>query len=332
VNGREVSRTEAAITVVVLSPTGEVLTVTTATAASGLRVPFDWIPMSLYRVNASSAPRTCVPITSTWSNVTPVAAEAGVTVHVRSANLVRMYLWSDEPLRIRAAQVNDGEISSRVEDVPPGDADLKTAAEGIAGLTSSMRVTRVVLQPGADDRTPIALALGGQPSAAVARIEGDMKTEMCALSLGNYPILGGSYDGFERVLMDDARADIFGNGWHDFEDDAAGGVRWTSADTAHLLVPVSRVRDVRVIVDALVPPGAPGRRVSLTINGQEEAALDAAEGWNRYSWIVPPAHWRVGINDLALGGAGTNARRTSSGAEQIVGIGVREIDFQEHPK
>src|SRR5262249_33865552 len=95
VNGRDVSRTEDAIAIAVLNPAGDVSAVTTATAATGLRVPFDWIPMSLYRM---TVPRACAPIDSTWSTVTSVAAEAGVTMHVRSGSVAHMYFWSDEPL------------------------------------------------------------------------------------------------------------------------------------------------------------------------------------------------------------------------------------------
>src|SRR5262249_27108990 len=155
--------------IAVLNPAGDVSAVTTATAATGLRVPFDWIPMSLYRM---TVPRACAPIDSTWSTVTSVAAEAGVTMHVRSGSVAHMYFWSDEPLRIRAAQANDGDISARAEEVPPTDPSVTSAARGLASATSSSRVTRLVLHSSADDRTPITLALGGRPSAAVARIEG----------------------------------------------------------------------------------------------------------------------------------------------------------------
>jgi hypothetical protein len=250
-------------------------------------------------------------------------------MHIPASGSVSLYLWSDDPLRVRVAQANEGDV--RVESAELA-ADDTSAVEAARALTSALshRVFRVRIFPREDDRIPIPVALGGQPAAAVARLEGGAKSALCALTLGNYPILAGSYDGFERVLMDNARPDIFGAGWHDFEDDPNGGIRWTSRDPAHLLVPIGHVRDMRLALDAFVPAQG-NHRVAIAVNGRWQPGFDGIAGWHRYEWIVPATEWKMGTNDLAIGGAGLTRRPQGLGDERAVGVGVREIDFQARP-
>jgi hypothetical protein len=323
VNGREVSRTNSAVALVTLGPGGEVVNETTAPAATGLRVPFEWVPMNLYRLGG---PRTCIPIGSSWTGITAVATQAGLTMHVPANGLVQMYLWSDDPLRVRGGQANDTDVRVDAVDVQQGDPAAAAAGTVVQSTPSASHVTRVEVHPRGDDRIPIAVALGGQPAAAVARVDGPEGSSVCALTVGNYPILSGSYDGVERVLMDDARAELFGAGWHEFEADAAGGTRWTSSDPAHLLAPIGQIRDIRILIDALVTEE--NRRVAISVNGRLQPELDAMVGWHRYEWVVPAADWKLGMNDIRIGGTGTSRRRGRDGTERVVGLGVREIDFQ----
>lgn len=116
-----------------------------------------------------------------------------------------MYFWSDDPLRVRGGQANDTDVRIDAVDVQRGDPPAATAATAIQPPSSASHVTRVEIHPRGDDGVPIAVALGGQPAAAVARVDGADGSSVCALTDGNYPILSGTYDGFERVLMNDTR-------------------------------------------------------------------------------------------------------------------------------
>lgn len=326
VNGRLVSRTDSSVAIVVLTPAGDLVTETSAPASAGLRVPFEWMPMNVYRIGA---PRSCAILGRTWSDVTAIAAEAGTTVRVPAGGSVNLYLWSDDPLRVRAGQANDGDFPIGVDGIESADRPAVMADAGIQSPASSRHLTRVRVQSAGDPHIPLAIALGGRPVAALARVDGADRADMCALTIGTYPILAGSYDGYERVLMDDSRDELLGAGWHGFEPDATGGTRWTSADPAHLLVPLGPRRDVRIVVEALVPEEHV--EISIAANGRRQAPINATAGWNRYEWVIPADQWNVGMNDLTIGGTGTVRRRDRAGADQLVGLGIREIDFQARP-
>jgi hypothetical protein len=175
----------------------------------------------------------------------------------------------------------------------------------------------------------VDIALGGVPAAAEARQTiGQDKSEVCALTLGNYPVLAGAVGGFERMLMDNARDELLGAGWYAFEDDGRDGFRWTSSTDAHLLVPLNRSGALEVRVDALVPAPSehsPLGPVTLVVNGRALAAQRGVGGWNMYRWHIPADVVKPGLNELVI-----RAPRTTLAPRpdtRVLGLCVREIDF-----
>jgi hypothetical protein len=175
---------------------------------------------------------------------------------------------------------------------------------------------------------PVASMAAGAAGAAGAAVASPARAEVCAVTLGNFPVLAGAIDGSERVVADDSRDELFGDGWHPVEEDAAGGFRWTAAPAAHVLVPLGRVSAIRVGVRARVWEDADAQDVvGLRVNGHRLEPLAVAHGWGTYEWSVPADAWRVGVNDVVV--ESPRLRRPASGSPdtRLLGIAVREIDF-----
>ena len=251
VAGHEIAATASGVPVVVLDKTGEVADQTLAPPSMDYDVPFEWRWQPIYRV---AAPRRCVGVSAAGTDVIAAASQAGLAISLPRATRLSLLVGSDVPLRVRAGQFSRRPASLRVEPASPPPA-----------MTNHASVwTRVEVEPApVNEDDVIDIVLGAPPRVALASLDREAATaNVCATTLGNFPVLAGTLDGFERVMADGSREEIFGDGWHAVEGDEGGGFRWAASPRAHVLVPMAHLGRIRVGVRARQPPGAGDSRGS----------------------------------------------------------------------
>jgi hypothetical protein len=321
VNGHEVSATDSAAPLVSLDAAGEAVDQTMAAPVMGYQVPFEWRWQPIYRV---AAPRECVRVETALTDVSRPAAEGGLAIYVPPGARVRLYLGSDVPLRPRHGQFNHSAAPIAVN---------PDAKDEVGRPELATHWTRIDVGPsGTPDGDIVDLVLGSKARAGFASIDrAAPDARICAVTLGSFPVLAGALDGLERVIADEFRNELFGDGWHQVEQDGAGGFRWTAAADAHVLVPLAEPASIQLSVRALVRPAADtSATIALSVNGRSLPAQAAARGWGTYQWVVGRDTWRAGVNDIVV--HSSRLTRASDGADQrLLGIAVREIDFKVVP-
>ena len=317
VGGHEIAASSRGAPIVVFDKRGEVADQTLASPSMDYAVPFEWRWQPVYRV---AAPRRCVAVSRDETDVIGPASQAGLAVYLPRAARLSLLLGSDVPLRVRSGQFSRRPASLHVAPASPP-----------ATMTSQAPIwTRVDVEPAsANDDDVIDVVLGVSPRVALASIDRDATAaNVCAATLGNFPVLAGTLDGFERVMADGSREEIFGDGWHGVEEDERGGFRWTASPRAHVLVPMAHLGRIQVGVRARQPPGAGDNRIGLTINGRRFDPLPMADGWGTYQWTVDADVWRDGVNDLALESPRVVRPPGQPSDTRLLGVAVREIVFQ----
>jgi hypothetical protein len=154
---------------------------------------------------------------------------------------------------------------------------------------------------------------------------------------GRVCVVGGdgsrAFEGRSRrfdVPMGDVRV-FDAAAWHPLERDAGRWFRWTAAAPAHLVVPLARVGDVRVSVDASPASGARGDdAVQLAVNGTPVDAGGGRRGPSTRWWVVPGARWHPGWNTLSLGTPElvVPASRDGGHDTRALGLAVRRVSLE----
>jgi hypothetical protein len=318
-NGHEVSAADSAALLVSIGAGGEAVDQTMAAPAMAYQVPFEWRWQPIYRV---AAPRECVRVEATLTDVSRPAAEGGLAIYLPPGARVRLYLGSDVPLRPRHGQFNHSAAPIAV------NAEAK---DEVGQPELATHWTRIDVGPsGTADGDIVDLVLGATARSGFASLDrAAPDARICAVTLGNFPVLAGALDGLERVIADEFRNELFGDGWHQVEQDAGGGFRWTAAADAHVLVPLAEPGSIQLSVRALVGPAAdPSATIALRVNGRPLPPQAAARGWGTYQWAVGRDAWRAGVNDIVV--HSSRLARASDGADpRLLGVAVREIDFKK---
>jgi hypothetical protein len=96
-------------------------------------------------------------------------------------------------------------------------------------------------------------------------------------------------------------APYVGDGWHAAERDGAVTFRWAMR-SASLDLPLDHAADLLVQVDVrpYQPPNQPPQQLTLVVNGEAQAPVTLASGWQPVRIAVPQAAWRSGVNHLEL--------------------------------
>jgi hypothetical protein len=257
------------------------------------------------------------------TDIMPAASQAGVAISLPPGTKMTMFVESEGPLRVRAGQFTRRPAALRVE--------ATTAPEPAGTSSSSARWTRVDVDPAASNEGDVIdIVLGALPRAALASIDRDVNgASVCAMTLGNFPVLAGALDDAERVMADGSREEIFGDGWEGVEQDEQGGFRWASAARAHILAPMAIAGDIRVSVRARRPPGAGAAdAIGLVVNGRVYQPLSMADGWGTYGWTVGRGVWRAGVNDVAVESPRLTRPPGQSTDTRQLGVAVRELTFR----
>jgi hypothetical protein len=168
----------------------------------------------------------------------------------------------------------------------------RPAVDVAAGASSTLSI-------GGSRGQASAVALGGPVVSATASVTRPARACAAwpvpfAIALGARPL---------DVRAAPADADHFGRGWHDPESDGpATWFRWMASTRADLFVALRQSTALTLTLDAQGPgqPGA-GDNVQLAINGQEFAAQPVLPTRGLYSWSVPAAAVRAGLNVITIG-------------------------------
>jgi hypothetical protein len=323
VNGQEVASSPAAAPFVVIDPAGNVTDQTMASPEMDYAVPFEWRWQPIYRV---SAPRRCVSVATPVTDVIVAASQGGVAISLPRDARMRLLVGSDGALRVRAGQFTRRPAAFQVAAAPPPDKSDRPGAGNPPAIW-----TRVDIQPGAaNERDVVDLVFGAQPRVALASLDRDATgASICAITLGNFPILSGTLDGAERVMADGSRDEIFADGWDAVEQDERGGFRWSLASRAHVLAPLATVSDIRIGVRARRPPGAvESDAIGLVVNGRAFPPIPMAEGWGTYEWRVARDAWREGLNDVAVESPRLAQPPGQTADTRRLGVAVRELVFR----
>jgi hypothetical protein len=177
----------------------------------------------------------------------------------------------------------------------------------------------------------------GEPVEIVVGLDTDVVTfalappapagALCAVgSAGDRTFEGRSTD--YAVRLDDPAA--LGPGWHPLERMAGRWFRWTAADSAHIILPLARVGDIRVEVDASPANGAQDAgAVGLGVNGEPAGPPTRLTPSGVREWLVPAARWRVGVNTIALSAPGLVVPAARSGDDtRSLGLAVRGVSLE----
>jgi hypothetical protein len=328
VNGADVAWGDSSVSVVVMNRYGAVQTITSATPASGYRVPFDWPRLAVARV---AAPRSCVALESAWIDISHLAG-AAVALRPEPSAVVHLYLASDQPLR-PAPLPTRGPIVTREWTVDTSDARDSVVLDGLlaadrldrARLHGRRYVERLEIEADAEPSaatTVLNLRAGVAHPIAVARAIESSGSEACAGTLGTYDLFAGCLDCIEGLSVNATRDDLFGSGWHTFEPDKHGGVRWTTDADAHLLLPLAKVGTIDVDLRAQSADDRTASAIGLIVNGRELPSAPLAPDPRTHRWSVPAEAWRKGINDVivrAYGSSmGTSSHRPFIGVRHVV--------------
>jgi hypothetical protein len=319
VNGHVVTMADSAIALATIGEDGEVIA-ETEVAPEGFQVPFAWQVEPVYRIGE---PRRCVSISDAPTDVTDQASQAGLAIHLPPAVRMRLYIGAAERLQPRYGHANRGEIPFQVRE--PDQAEVHRAIQAAAGgPPGEGHWVQIDVGPwpgyGSD---VIDLVLGAPARLAVASLDrASAGADACALTLGDHAVLSGAIMGFERLVVDESRDELIGDGWRDLDQDGSGPFRWTSAEGAHLLVPLSDPAAMRLTILAQPRKDAgPSDALGLAVNGRRFPGQPLLGGWHAYDWVVPAEIWRRGLNDLVV--------QTQAGAA------LREVDLRrlgsEHP-
>ncbi|HEY7288466.1 MAG TPA: DUF2723 domain-containing protein [Vicinamibacterales bacterium] len=317
VNGHEIALSPSAMVLAVVDAHGSVVDQTMAAAAMDYQVPIEWRSQPTYRI---AGPRQCATVGSTRADLSPLASQAALTMSVPPGRRLTLELGSDEPLRPRPSSFDRGAAPVAVH-------SEGAAPSGLDGQAAHW--TRIDVGPApAGDEALVALVLGGQPRIASGTLDGSApEASVCAGSLGNFDVLAGAIDGFERLLADGSRDELFAGGWHSEEQDSEGAFRWMAASDAHVLMPIGTPETVRIRVRARPASDEPNHAtVAISVNGRRFEPHAMAPGWGTYDWTVNKDAWKTGTNDVTLH---ASSMTTIDTATRTVGYAVREIDVEQ---
>ncbi len=185
---------------------------------------------------------------------------------------------------------------------PPGvpDTPLRLASgsvEGAAPTLSRLRADDYLLvrSEGQDDVS--GLWLRGPLADATASATVDVR--VCAA----WPVASAIDPSGGRVEMPVRPGfdGMYGTGWHDVESAEGGYFRWMNGTHAAVAIAIRRVAPIRVTVDVR-PPIAPraGDSIGLVVNGEALEARPLGPTRQAYTWDLPAASLRAGLNHVML--------------------------------
>jgi hypothetical protein len=93
---------------------------------------------------------------------------------------------------------------------------------------------------------------------------------------------------------------LVGRGWGPAEEEGGRWLRRTQGRRSTLRVPLRRPADLAVIVHARSEGATPDARLGLVVNDQAGGEQALLPGWRDYTFRVPEAVWRAGVNRVRL--------------------------------
>jgi hypothetical protein len=172
------------------------------------------------------------------------------------------------------------------------------------------------------------LAFGAPPDVVLVRATTDLPNPMRVLAAAP-PTRRLPGAGDLAIVNAGGQDDwMFGAGWHRPERDASGGFRWSSADTAYVVLPIDQRRDLDLTV-TLMPRdgGASDEYASVALNGRELGTCQLRAGWQPCTVHVPAPGLLAGANVLTVAGPAPARSSDSRHAEdeRRLGVAVRQI-------
>ena len=190
----------------------------------------------------------------------------------------------------------------------PATMDLRTpggpltVAPRLVDVGAEETATLVTTGPGA---AGVTIASDGRPLGATLRQDGPVAATATPLArvcaAWPLPYRFDLDDGVLELPLLPRFEPLYGAGWHDLEVGTGGYFRWMSGRAADFRLPLRAARASRVVLDAQgVRPPRPGDVVRLLVNGQPAGEFPVYGTRGLYTWEVPAASWRAGINLLRL--------------------------------
>jgi len=356
IEGQEAVRVDAGVALVVVDQAGAIVDVQRFVPAEGFASALDmreWPLATVMRGGACTAAGD-----GTWHDVTSLSARSMLDIRVDNYaefdSEVTVYAVSSKPLRPEMTNFFPGchDPAARCPALPRPEpsiesraitdaADLErvsalAAADGLVLRDGIAAVGQHVskIQVPVNDRGQyilFALRLNGIADRVFAQVRLDdpnpRRASVCEL------VVPGLFAGGETTRLIDLRGDpvtAFGEGWHQAESAGPEAFRWTGATDARLLMPVDRLGNIRVTVEArgleLPEPQTFGLAVNGTLAG-DPTPLGPA--WNTFEWVVPASLWRAEANEVVLRVSRVErpAALAASGDDRTLGAAIRSIRF-----
>jgi hypothetical protein len=181
-------------------------------------------------------------------------------------------------------------------------ADAVPAAEALRRQPVVHRMLLKVNDRG--DFSQMAVALGGRPRVVWVRASVDLnnpqRATVCGWSARDFFSDERRID--ERLPLASDGDAFFGQGWRPAEQsDGGADVRWTTAPTAEIALPLARDSALHLHFRAIPAEGnAPVRTIDVSINGHAARAQPIKPGWHTYDWDVPADQLIKGLNRLTI--------------------------------
>jgi hypothetical protein len=273
-------------------------------AADGFAVPLLTGAISVYPLRGPSPSARVTG--SEWSGVRAIAATGSLIARVpRGATLV-MYVENDAPLEPRRWDGTSDAVDVQVAALGSGDAPARLAALQQDGLE------RAAFDPGrplyriqaavpseASAFEAVHLALGGIPTAAVARLTATDVGEAHLYRVDTGGLLRIVDRVTDRLQMGrDWQSQLIGHGWSPVEVDDVSPYRWIAGPAARVLLPLTRDGASAIAIQAF--RGTEDAQIAPVLNGQALPAQSLGDGWHVYEWRVPAGVLVRGTNDLVL--------------------------------
>ena len=326
--GRDLLRTDAGAALVVWGPDGQLLRVAALQAADGYLVPVPAGSLSAYPLLGAPDGQPLAP--NVWVDVTPSTASGNIVVRIPAGG--RLELYASDDARLLPSVVDHagrGPVEMTAFETPPGvepdsAASSRPDAVSVALPDGVAYTSRVVADASAGTPVSLFLTFGGIPRRAAARVVSSGTEPGTLRGADTAGLLRGPdrLSAVIRMTRDD-QARLIGSGWSQVETDDAGTYRWTSDHEARLLLPPSFPAWRTLTVDAFRPAGGAATAIAIRVNGETLPPQPVQNGWQRYTWPLPPAV------SAALGRASAELSLIVDGTASSRGLAVSTIRFSD---
>jgi hypothetical protein len=227
-----------------------------------------------------------------WTPLPGMGASGTVLLRAPAASTVVTFVASTTPLAPRVVDRSGEDVFVAMAEV---DAAERRAAFGAsAGVDARFAYRIDVTGPGS-----VIVALGGVPIDVVARAEGDAAATISDVDTADLLRRGDRSTDILGMARDD-QMQLVGPGWSEVVVDDVGPFRWTVAERASLLLPLTTGAARKLRLQARLAPSLAVLDVRVRLNGRDLGAQPVVPRWRIYEWDIPAGASVAGTNVMTL--------------------------------